>query len=222
MNRLISLNSFLWLLCSALLIDLVVLVFKFSESAEVQTWTPYLVLAGVLVALMTIIFAESRKDSEHILGSTKELHDFCYHELDPNSEGVPTNRRMNWLAAARFLRASEEMSTSILLASHRKVYLEHREYLRAKLYDLINPEKSLPEDFYAEDHKTFLAYTKRNRPPIAGSSLAVLYRFTRWPKDYEDPIADTKKFSDDEIENMIKFGPRPLGTLLRKVYPRRE
>ena len=54
------------------------------------------------------------------------------------------------------------------------------------------------------------------------SSLAVLYRFIRWPEGVEDTIQDEESFSDEEIQKMVSFGPRGLGKLLSELKRLRE
>ncbi len=62
-----------------------------------------------------------------------------------------------------------------------------------------------------------IAYSGRVRDPLSEKSMAVLYRFIRWPAGLADPIGKEPVFTDDEIERMQAFGPRGLGSLMAEV-----
>lgn len=130
---------------------------------------------------------------------------------------------MNWLASARFLRAAENLGTQITEESHKLVYREQLEYWRAKLHELIYPGTAgFPAEYYAEKPSHMLTYSRDERPPLSVASLAVLYRFVRWPTGFEDPIKSEPPFSEEEIERMRTFGPRGLGELLAQVRDLKE
>lgn len=160
--------------------------------------------------------------SEEYLKNSVILLERAYTVLaDLDDGGWPKNKRMNWLAAARFLKASENLSDLITEETHKRVYKENLEYWRARLHDLIMPSQlrqtGFPPEYFAEKAEHFLAHSDRTRPPLSLKSVAVLYRFVRWPKDYEDPLASEPKFTADEIEKMCSFGPHGLGAILTEL-----
>lgn len=168
---------------------------------------------------------DSRKKesvSESYLTNSITLLERAYIVLaDVDDSGWPSNKRMNWLASARFLKASENLSNLITEDVHKRIYKEHLEYWRARLHDLIMPSQlghnGFPPNYFADKAEHFLAYSGRTRPPLALKSVAVLYRFVRWPKDYEDPLKDESRFTSEEIEEMRTFGPHGLGALLTEL-----
>jgi len=55
------------------------------------------------------------------------------------------------------------------------------------------------------------------REPLSDRSIAVLYRFVRWPMDVEDSFKNEKPFTEEEIEQMKSLGPRGLGELMDEL-----
>jgi len=190
-----------------------------SQTFSLVELGPMLVGAGVLVALTSLALTARRNASEDYLKSSSQLLERAYTTLPQlDDQGRPRSSRMNWLAAARFLRAAENLGAQITEASHKVVFREQVEYWRAKLYELIYPSSAgFPMDYFAEKPEHFLGYTNRDRPPLSVKSLAVLYRFVRWPVEFEDPIKAEPGFTDQEVERMRAFGPRGLGELLARV-----
>lgn len=144
-------------------------------------------------------------------------------DLDLN--GFPKNKRMNWLASARFLRASEKMKELITEEHHRNIYKEHLEYWRAKLHDLILPDQlggdGFPSTYFAEKPEHMFVYGLKDQKPLSLKSLATLYRFVM-PREFEDRLTEVQKFTAEEIEKMCMFGPRGLGHLLEAVEQIKE
>lgn len=214
------------LLAGLLIVDLVALCYiliraaVLGEGAILGGYVGYLTIGlGVFVALISLVRTSDRDKSADFLESARELLERAYNTLAVlDEDGRPKNIRIRWLAAARFLRASEKMATLITEDSHKAIYREHREYWRAQFYDLIWPNVAgFESTYYAEKPEHMFAYMNTDRAPLSERSLAVLYRFVRWPKGFEDPIADEPYFTDDEIEKMQLFGPKGLGDLLANV-----
>jgi hypothetical protein len=191
-----------------------------DTTAQIADVMPMVVGAGVLVALLSLTITSRRNASEDFLDSAAELFQRAYDALAQlDNLGRPKNSRLNWLAAARFLRAAENLGNQITEESHKLVYREQREYWRAKLYELIHPTiEAFPADYYAEKPEhVAIGYPTDARAPLSTKSLAVLYRFVRWPEGLEDPIKNEPEFSEQESEHMRSFGPRGLGELLGRV-----
>lgn len=180
---------------------------------------PLLITAGVLIALITLLFNVLRSRSEEFLKVATELLEKAYAELAPAKDSaIPSNERLSWLSAARLIATAEKLSKEIKEETHRLIYQEKREYWRTRLYLLIFPSTDgLPAAFYAEEAAHMIGYTGRVRPPLEEKSLAFLYRFVRWPEGLSDPVANVPRFSEEEIEKMRSFGPRGLGNLMAEV-----
>jgi hypothetical protein len=196
-----------------------------GEGAILASYVGYLIVgAGILVALISLVRTSGRDDSADFLESARELLEHSYKTLAVLDEHErPKNIRIRWLAAARFLRASEKMGESITEDSHKAIYREHKEYWRAQFYDLIYPNSDgFPSEYYAKIPKDMLYHGRDDKPPLSERSLAVLYRFIRWPEGFADPLENDTNFSDDEIHKMQTFGPRGLGNLLAEVRALKE
>jgi hypothetical protein len=191
------------------------------STAMIPEVAPLLVLAGVLAALMAFIVNLRRGRSEDILEAAGDLLEKAHDALSPNG-GALTNHRHAWLSAARLVATAERLSGHIVEPSHKTIFEEKRQYWRSRIYDLICPcpPEGLPSSFYADRPEHMIAYSGRVRDPLSEKSLAVLYRFIKWPEGTQDPIGQEPRFSDAEIEHMRTFGPRGLGQLMTDVRAR--
>jgi hypothetical protein len=181
--------------------------------------TPPLVAAGVLVALLTLLFNRQRTQSEDYLEHAQDLLEKAYSRLAvPDEKGRPQNKRLNWLTSARLIRTAQAVAKKIEEPSHREIWNEQINYWRGRFYDMIFPGKEgFSSDYYAEKPEHMFVYSGDERSPLSLKSLAVLYRFIRWPEGQEDPIRGEPPFTEEEIQKMLAFGPRGLGELLEKV-----
>lgn len=190
-----------------------------SATAPIVYLGPLLVAAGVLTGLVTFSFNLKRSRSEDLLEAAIDLLEKAYEKLAP-TEGSdqPSNSRGAWLSSARLILTAERLGSGITEPSHRLIYQETREYWRTRLYELIFPSlEGLPSSFYAERPEHMVSWSGRARDPLSEKSLALLYRFIRWPENTGDPLGDEPDFTDEEIEKMQSFGPRGLGSLMADV-----
>ena len=189
--------------------------FSFKEFAPITG-----ILIAATLAVISLFYTINRNQSSDYLEKSlqffKESFDIIY---DLDEHGIPKNNRLNWLTASRLLLTAQKLGTRITEPAHKEIFLESREYWRAKFYALLNPSnEGFPEDYYAEKVKHMAcSYSAYDREPLAEKSLAIMYRFLKWPSDYQDPAYDVTNFTDDEIDKMVTFGPRGLGNLLQKV-----
>jgi hypothetical protein len=190
-----------------------------SVTIEISDLSPFVVGAGILIALAGLLHNITRSRSEDILEAVMELYEKAYEKLAPTDDlGQPNNTRRSWLSSARLIATAEKLSGDITEVSHKSIYRQTKEYWRAKFHELIFPSiEGLPSTFYADspNHMTF--WSGRERDPISEKSLAYLYRFIKWPEDIGDPLEGEENFTDEEIHQMETFGPRALGQLMREV-----
>lgn len=182
--------------------------------------TPFIVLAGVLIALITLLINQRRVASEEYLENATDLLSKAYEILDATKDahGIPKNSRINWLTAARLIRTAESIAKLLTEESHKRIWQEKKEYWRGRLRDLIYPSREgFPKTYYAEKPELMVAWSNDEKEPLSEKSLVVLYKFIQWPEDIEDPLSTEDKFSEDEIEKMATFGPKQLGELLKEV-----
>ncbi|WP_048441059.1 hypothetical protein [Caenimonas sp. SL110] len=185
---------------------------------------PFFVAAGVFLALVSLLLNRRREASKDYLESATDLIEKAYEVLnDRDDAGRPKNSRINWLTSARLLRKSEQIARRITDRSHVQIWKEKLEYWRGKLHDLILPgNEGFPSSYYAEKPDHLYAWSDDVREPLSLKSLAVLYRFVRWPAGHEDPLKDDEGFTEDEIQKMAMFGPRGLGELLEDFHELRR
>ena len=216
----------LWFAAAALAVDVLligaVLIQRLCTpvpTASILDFGPFIISVGVLIALVTFLLTLRRGRSEDILEAAIDLLEKAYQTLSPLAKtDQPPNDRRTWLSAARLISTAEKLGSQITEQSHCLIYRERREYWRARLYELIFPSREgLPSTFYAEEPGHMIGYVGNVRAPLSEKSLAVLYRFVRWPEDLADPIDGEPNFTDEEIERMCAFGPKGLGNLLAQV-----
>jgi len=194
-----------------------------SVLANLSDIGPVVIGAGVLVTLATLVLNIRRSESERYLTAAVDLLEQAYAVLaPPEGQTIPRNVRVDWLAAARLVKTSQNISYQIKQSSHRSIYRAHREFWRARLHALIYPsDEGFPEEFFAESPEHFTFWSDADREPLSEASLAVLYRFVL-PEDFENAIKDEPGFSVEEIERMQSFGPKALGRLMAKVRQRQK
>ena len=190
-----------------------------SASFSPAEVTPFVVALGVLVALVTFSGGQRRQESQDYLESASDLLEKAYRALADEKDdlGRPLNSRLNWLTAARLITTAQQTSQDISMTSHQLIWVARREYWRGQLYDLIRPADDFPSEYFAEKPEHMRGYVGKVRAPLSESSLAVLYRFIKWPEGLEDPLRNQDKFTEQEIQHMIHFGPKGLGLVLEKV-----
>src|SRR3990167_5955428 len=167
--------------------------------------SPFLILMGVLTALLTLATNQARSESEDYLESACDLLTKCYDTLSKRKDenGRPARSRIGWLTAARLLVTAEEVGKLITIKSHQLIWQQTREYWRGQFRDLINPEPDgFPASYYAASGKEFMFGTDGQNQPLAESSLTALYKFIEWPKGTMDPLKKESRFTDEEVEEM--------------------
>lgn len=190
-----------------------------AQLFSVAEVTPPLVAAGVLIALLTLLFNRQRTQSEDYLKHAQDLLEKAYSRLAVLDEkGRPQNKRLNWLTAARLIKTAQAVADKIEEQSHRDIWKEQLNYWRGRFYDLIFPSvECFPPDYYAEKPEHMFTHGSDERDPLSPTSLAVLYRFVRWPEGQDDPILGEPEFTEEEIKRMLHFGPQGLGKLLKEM-----
>jgi hypothetical protein len=192
----------------------------FSQEVGAALLAPLAVVTGVWVAVFTFIMGQRRSHSADLLEAALVLLERAFTVLVPKHESgrAPANERLTWLSAARLVRTAEKIGSQLTEASHVMIYSETKEYWRTRFRDVLFPSiDGFPSDYYAEKVEHVFCCSMEDRMPLSESSLAVLYRFAKWPDGVVDPIKDEPPFSEQEISHMQLFGPRHLGDFLQSV-----
>lgn len=190
-----------------------------ASAFSVAEITPLLVAAGVLIALLTLLLNRRRSQSEDYLEHAQDLLEKAYTRLAMlDDKGRPQNKRLNWLTAARLIKTALAVAAKIKERSHQDIWREELNYWRGRFYDMIFPNiEGFPPEYYAEKPEHMYVHGSDDRELLSLTSLAVLYRFIKWPEGQGDPIHVEPAFTKEEREAMLHFGPRGLGKLLEKV-----
>ena len=218
---------FLWMIAAALALDagfigasLIGRLLGFTTTPLLPDIAQLLAAAAIFIALTTFLTKLRRERSDDTLKAAIDLLEKAYGMLSSTEDrGKPSNRRLSWLSSARLVATAEELAGHVTDRSHQLIYDRTREYWRNRLYELICPSQpdGLPSTFFAERPEHMVTWSDEHREPISERSIAYLYRFIHWSETTVDPIGEVPKFSEEEIEKMLAFGPRGLGRLLREV-----
>lgn len=163
--------------------------------------------------------------SEAYLDKCEDLLEKAYTNFTAqlDDKGRPLNDRRIWLNTARMLQACILLSRKINDQGHKETYIEIEQYWRGRFYDILKPYTELyTEDYYAESPEKLLVHGTGDREPLAGRSIAAIYRFIKWPDYAADPLDTVNEFSLEEIKKFSTFGPRGLGRFMRSVYDLRK
>jgi hypothetical protein len=202
-----------------LFVVLGVVFLKHYMSGDDEGYTQFFILLTVSVTFLTLIYNVRRHISEDYFKDAKEHLKKAYDALSPkDGETKPPNNRLTWLTAARFLKTAEKLSNKIIMASHKDMYREERQYWRMKFLEIV---KDFPENYYAESPEKMLIWGVADRRPLSESSLVVVYKFIEWSDDYIDPL-EKVTFTDTEIHDMRHGSSVNLGTFLAKVRELRK
>jgi hypothetical protein len=190
-------------------------------SIPLSAFSSLAVLVGGLVALCVWTWNMRQQYSQDFLKESRSFFQKSFETLNVlDDQGRPLHDRMRWLTSARLLRVAQRLGSQIELKSHRLLYEEIEHYWRNRFDEIINPPdlplEGLPEDYFAERPDHFISYDRRrDREPLAVSSIRVLYRFVEWPEGRSDPLDNEPPFSEEELHKMEALsGPRALGRLM--------
>jgi hypothetical protein len=183
------------------------------------------VLTAVFVQLLNSNSQRIGQSEEFAMKISLELLEDGYSLLKESVE-TGTRNRLNWLTAARNVVASESMISEIKDKTKKAIALEkellYRLRYKSLLWPLDGEGDRLSANFYADspdDYRSFIRSVDK-KDPIAIASIVAIYRFASWPTGREDPLPSDLKFTVKEVDNMLFFGPRGLGELMRStLYP---
>lgn len=186
--------------------------------------------AGVLISTSVAALTYALNSQKHsadvewnrsklAMESAIKLIERAYEILTVNDkEGAPPNNRYIWLTCARHILAAQEIAKDISEARHSRVYQENLEYWRTRFHSKLSPlgeeGGEMNAAYFAEKPEDAYVTSGKTRLPIAEKSLAVIFRFIRWPKEREDRLQGVESFTDDEIHQFEMFENHGLGQYL--------
>lgn len=198
----------------------------FGYGSRTAVFYPILgVMTAVFVQLLNSYSKRIGQAEEFAMKTSSELLEEGYSLL---KEGVETGvrNRLHWLTAARNVSASESIVNEIQDKTKKEIALQKELLYRLRYKSLLWPtdgdQDPLKADFFADSPKDYTSFIRsaNKKDPISIPSIVAIYRFTRWPINRDDPLPFELKFTVEEVESMLHFGPRGLGNLMKKVlYP---
>lgn len=214
--------SFVNLLFYFFIIVSFVLVVFFSNSIffnGAKNAVSYVALLASSLTMLTLIYNVRRHLSEDYSKDAKEYLKRAYEIMEPKEGNeYPPDDRMVWLTAARFLKISERLGRQIIMSSHKKIFIEEKQFWRWKMGGII---KNFPSDYYAQTPEKFIVYGAGDKEPLSEYSLYVIYKFIEWDDNYTDPL-DNTRFSEDDINMLMRRRHTNLFHLLKAVKKIRE
>ncbi|EPD2884530.1 hypothetical protein ACR8XW_003799 [Klebsiella michiganensis] len=176
--------------------------------------TAYIAILASLIAITTLLYNVRRHISEDYSKDAKEYLKRAYEMLTPKNPGdLPPDDRMSWLTAARFLKVADRLGQKIIMSSHKKIFIEEKQYWRWKLGRII---KNFPSEYYAQSPEKFIISSPEDKEPLSEYSLYVVHKFIEWDEGYEDPLK-TERFTDGDKELLLRRGFTNLYHLLNAV-----
>jgi len=167
---------------------------------------------------------EVNSSEETAMNIALELLDDAYERVH-RSVASGKRDRVEWLTAARNIVLAEQISRQIENNAKAAIYTEKEHLVRLRFNIILDPKdgenafSGIPSKFFADSAKDyeFHMITKGKKAPVAIPALVEIYRFSKWPSNRKDILQKSKRFTADEIDDMITFGPRELGWLMEEV-----
>jgi hypothetical protein len=181
-------------------------------------------IGAVMVALWQMSVQRDENQSRINLTEARRTLESAVNDFLSKKDQLlrPIGDRRHWLTFARGVSMARSFGTQITNPTMRRTWEETEHYWRERVYDVLSPVfESYPADYYgymdeADFHKN-LAFSPGDREPVAEKSAAFVYRWVKWPDDRPDPLNETPKFSDEELERMEGFGPRGCAAYFKKL-----
>lgn len=159
-----------------------------------------------------------RQTSHDYLTASSRLLEQAFEAFDQARSdkwnNLPKPDRLLWLTVARMLTESERTAQEIKEDSHLTLYNHARDFWRGKLDDLLRPLNSISLTYFAENADSILGTIGDQRMCISERSLVVVLDFMKWPENKVDPLEGTKRFTDEEINQIGTFRYRAVGDFL--------
>lgn len=150
---------------------------------------------ALIFALLTYLFnikkfnseGEDKKSDKYLNEAMKALDRAFTIFTDSNiNTSPPRPDRLNWLTTARMIESYKKLKLNVTSMEHRYVLQEHEEYWRHKFYLALGSDEMLTPAYFAKPRKEM--YCDSDFANLDLTSLAVIYNFTEWKSDHEDPL----------------------------------
>ena len=158
-------------------------------------------------------------ESKTYLDKSVEYADKAYQILG-GEKGQLTQDRMAWVSAARIIKRTIRLSENITINAHKNIYEAERDFQRHNFLELLGFNERNCIDFYhlagSDDLRKFLEGKKPENKGFQHAMVphqffATVYRFAKFPENYDDPLTSEKGLNEEELELIfLSKGQIPL------------
>ncbi|SFU78220.1 hypothetical protein [Halomonas korlensis] len=176
-----------------------------------------LVLVVITMTLCVSLYVQKHKEkhdeSQIYLEKSIDLIKKAYDVLNGQGDGL-TSERVAWVTAARLIKRADELSAEIGLRSHRNIFQSEHDYQRHRFGHLLKVnDRPLPTEFFLGKGHVPGSIGKSAENTISGKGsswipltvVSEIYRFRAFPEHYEDPLENTARLSNRELERLWLF-----------------
>lgn len=191
---------------------------SFNTADVIQLVITGVLTATIAVALFTHRSNESFQRSATNLENSISLMNRAAAVLK-RPDGTLTNDRVSWVTSARLISRALNLGSRLSSETHKLIYEGERDFQRHMFGQLFAPyRQSLRASFFVGGDTSMSigqAVTSDTQREdgldwIPQEIAAVIYRFFIFPEDYSDPLTDSPRFSDDELDRLYMLGHKGL------------
>jgi len=185
-----------------------------NASASAPTW---FTLGAVLTAFLIFLRNSERERQDFYLEKTISGYQNALEILTREINGKRTNRRVAWIAAARVLQDSDNLSKKIVSKLHIEAHYIYKNKYRLLIGGLLefdnSGERLQPSFWYGGDSSLAIdEAAKQSTTKEAGGiprleyipekAIYLIWSFAQFPKNYEDPLDSAGEFTNKTIRFM--------------------
>ena len=169
------------------------------------------VLTATLATAIWIHFSNERnRQSLSYLDKAIDLIKKAY-EILSDEEGEVTNDRIRWVTTARLLQRADNISNRITDQAHRHIYMSEHDYWRHQFGELLHFKSAgIWSSFFCGMDRTWslsraaicTAEENKGETWIPGAAVSVVYRFSIYPRHYEDPLRSSRSLNSWERDKL--------------------
>ena len=187
-----------------------------EPTIKVSDYIQLLILAVIAGTLFISWRNQYKKDqlyeSEIYLQKTISLIEKAYNVIK-NDDGFPSNDRIAWVTSARLITRALNLSSKIILESHKEIFISEHDYYRHMFSDLLKIDgEPLPASFFCGSthistslgEAAFNSSSTKNVGDnwIPTRIVSEIYRFKSYPNNYSDPLNNSMDLSREEREKL--------------------
>lgn len=175
-------------------------------------------LTAVMVAVLVFLRQAEREQQNFYLAKTLEVYEMALEILNREIKGTHkmrrTNRRVDWIAAARTLEDGKSLSQNISSKHHFEAHFivknKFRLYIRDCLERDVDGSKISASFWYGGETSSNLDQAAKKSTGhdsdgqpllenIPEKAIFLIHKFTEFPPDYDDPLDQASEFNARQL-----------------------